>query len=70
MADNSSNQPSVWESVFLYDNPHGTIRRTERLAVPGGWLYKSTETILNQNGNAVAVATTYVPNPANFVAKS
>lgn len=52
---------SAWELVVEdHDYPHGW-ERTERLPVPGGWLYRTT--VARIGHNLLSVALTFVPDP-------
>jgi len=51
-----------WE-VITKSTPTGTYDRTERLVVPGGWLYHRKQYV--ENGYAIAMV--FVPNPNEVV---
>jgi hypothetical protein len=55
-----------WE-VVTEGTIGGSLERTDRLAVPGGWIYRATITATKPNGEvlvaaAVAVDTVFVPD--------
>jgi hypothetical protein len=57
----------AWESVTDAMTTPWYVRTTERLVVPGGWLYRTL--IQDHGGSAAAVSTTFVPDPSNLAAK-
>jgi hypothetical protein len=55
--------PGHWENVTTGESLHsdrpGFTERTDRLAVPGGWLYRT----IVQVDSVVSVQTVFVPDP-------
>ena len=51
----------TWETVTA-DRDSSTY--TDRLAVPGGWLYRCTKTLWGVAHPNIAISTTFVPDPS------